>query len=132
MPSMKALWLALLTPLIGMTAYGQTLTYAEGAVFVDEARVDASTVPFLLSPNAIVRTEAGRAQVQMNAEGTISLDEHTSARAGDRISLLAGSAVVATGGSEIRMDCEDGVTLSGSGTYRFDYRPVAQARENVC
>ncbi len=89
-----------------------------------------------------MRTEDGRAEVLLAPGVTLRLGESASFRmisnrpSDTRIEVLTGLAVVLT--DEIAKDtkvtvvCEDAVTLSSSGAYRFDIQPLRGTGENFC
>ena len=109
----------------------QVVAHIEGTVLIDGQRLDTSASPFPLRQNSVVRTESGRAEIRLTAGDTVFLGENASMRVNDsrslnlgRFEVLAGSAVVITGHLGPAVACEEEVTLSDSGIFRFDVHPV--------
>jgi hypothetical protein len=99
------------------------ITHIEGKVYLDEKPVET---PSVLNRDGVVRTEGGRADIRLRS-GTVFLGENSSIRVLEnrpynfnRLVMLNGSAVVATGEGAGLVMCEDTVTLSDDGVFRLD------------
>jgi hypothetical protein len=118
----------------------RTLAYVEGSVFVNDQRVEDPTVPVTLQMDSVVRTEQGRAEVVLDGGAVLFLGDRSAVRSIDdqflktsRTEVLAGSAILWTGGERVAMQCENQVTLSEFGIYRFDFNPsVPRNIDDVC
>jgi|RhiMetdeSRZDD1v2_1073273.scaffolds.fasta_scaffold1185240_2 hypothetical protein len=134
---MKAAWiLAVVTTLLAqgsvmMLAQSATssstlieIIHIEGKVYLNEQNVEPSITPVRVNVNSIVRTEDGRAEIRLYESVLVLLGGNASLRVADnrppRFELLTGSTVVATGDMGSLVTCENTVTLSHSGLYRFD------------
>lgn len=117
--------------------------HVEGSVYLDGKRVQPSADELpTVTEDSLVRTEEGRAEVLLAPGVTLRLAENGSIRmianrAKDtRIEVLAGLAVVLADGiardPKVTVICEDAVTLSSSGAYRFDNRRFEDIGENFC
>jgi hypothetical protein len=106
------------------------IEHVEGIVYVDGQLLDPpSASKFGNKGGSIVRTEAGRAVVGLEG-GALFLGPNSSVRVIDepyatiQFGMLTGSAVVMTDetriGTAAVVACEESVTLSSSGVYRFD------------
>ena len=106
------------------------IEHVEGKVYVDGELLDSpSASKFGNKGGSVVRTEAGRAVVRIEG-GTLFLGANSSVKVIDppygalQFGMLTGSAVVITDetriGTAAVVACEEPVTLSGSGVYRFD------------
>jgi len=110
--------------------------YAEGAVFLEDQKIDPKFGSFPeVKEKAVLRTEEGRAEVLLNPGVFLRLGENSSFRMitnrliDTRIELVTGSAVVEA--DEIGKDtgvaivCKDAtVSLRKTGVYRFDLQPA--------
>jgi len=118
----------------------RTLAHIEGTVFVNDQRVADRTVPVSLRMDSVVRTEQGRAEVGLDGGAVLFVGERSAVRSSydqvlktSRTEVLAGSAILRTGGDRVAMECEDKVTLSEFGIYRFDFNPsVPRSIDDVC
>jgi hypothetical protein len=118
----------------------RTLAHIEGSVFLNDQRVEDPTVPVTLQMDSIVRTEQGRAEVALDGGAVLFLGDRSAVRSiydqflkTSRTEVLAGSAILWTGGGRVAMQCEDPVTLSEFGIYRFDFNPsVPRNIDDVC
>jgi hypothetical protein len=109
------------------------IEHVEGVVYVDQQRLEPPAASnFGNKGGSVVRTEDGRAVIRLE-DGMLFLGENSSVRVIDRpyalvqLGMLTGSAVVITEtaiGSAAVVACEEPVTLSGSGVYRFDAKRV--------
>ena len=115
------------------------IEHVEGKVYIDDQVLDPpSASNFGNRGGSVVRTEAGRAVVRLEG-GTLFLGANSSVRVIDQpyaaiqFGMLTGSAVVITDeariGTAAVVTCEEPVTLSASGVYRFD-AIVLPAHEN--
>src|SRR6266478_984109 len=106
------------------------IEHVEGKVYVDGQLLDPpSASNFGNKGGSVVHTEAGRAVVRLEG-GTLFLGANSSVRVIDlpygpiQFEVLTGSAVVMTDetriGTAAVVACEEPVTLSSSGVYRFD------------
>ena len=111
------------------------VAYLEGKVYLDNERLEFSTVHFpQIKENATLRTEDGRAEVLLTPGVVLRLGENSSLRLitnrliDTRLELLTGSAVVEADNVEkdtsVTVVCKSGtVGLSKMGIYRFDAEP---------
>lgn len=126
------------------TLWGQTVISAkaglvdlvDGAVFVDQKKVEAKTGSFPeLKPNATLSTTDGRAEVLLNPGVSLRIGERSSMKmlqtrlSDSRLELLTGSAVIEA--NEIAKDTAVTVVAKGAvvvlkkaGLYRFDFDPA--------
>jgi hypothetical protein len=112
---------------------------ADGMVSLDDRPVDAASLPSVLPENALLRTERGRTAIALKRGGWLFLDAGASVRVlgnrtynFNRIEVLAGSAILASGTSAPLADCENQVRLSTAGMFRFDVRRVGAGGERSC
>lgn len=104
------------------------ITRVEGKVYLDLQLVKPSSTPvWILNPNSVVRTEEGRAEIQLAGDLSLFLGENSAVKrvpSGpynfSKFEVLSGSTVVTTGEIASVATCENEVTLSDSGLYRFD------------
>lgn len=115
-----------------------TLTHAEGAVFLDDQLVVASS-GVIVGDSAFIRTVGGRAVVALKRGGVIALNEHTLVRvlanAGynfNRIEVVEGTAVVISGTSTPLVTCRTDAQLSSAGVFRFDVQPTRTGDLATC
>ena len=108
-----------------------TLTHAEGAVFLDDQLVVASSGRIIVGDSAFIRTAGGRAVVALKRGGVMALNEHTLVRvlanAGynfNRIEVVEGTALVISGTSTPLVTCRSDAQLSSAGVFRFDVEPT--------
>jgi len=110
------------------------IEHVEGKVYVDGQLLDPPWASnFGNRGGSVVRTEAGRAVVRLEG-GILFLGENSSVKVIDRpyapmqFGMLTGSAVVMTDetriGTAAVVACEEPVTLSSSGVYRFDAETI--------
>jgi hypothetical protein len=99
----------------------------EGKVYLNEKLVELSADPVHVYANSIVRSEDGRAEVRLAGGVSLFLGENSSFKLTpngpynfSRLELLEGSIVIATGELGSLVQCENQVTLSDAGLYRFD------------
>jgi hypothetical protein len=137
---------ALVTVMFGMAAARLTaqsvvpakaglISYTEGQAYIDGEAVEISATHFSeIHENAVVRTEAGRAEVLLGPCAVMWIGEKSSFRMGGtrladtHVELLTGSAVVAVGaiGHENKLSLmmnAGGVLVGRKGVYRFDMDP---------
>src|SRR4026207_1197610 len=100
-----------------------TLTHAQGAVYLDDQLVVASS-GVIVGDSAFIRTVGGRAVVALKRGGVIALNEHTLVRvpanAGynfNRIEVVEGTAVVISGTSTPLVTCRTDAQLSSAGVF---------------
>jgi hypothetical protein len=112
---------------------------ADGIVSLDDRPLDAVSLPSVWPENVLLRTERGRAAIALRGGSWLFLDAGASARVLDnrtynfnRIEVLAGSAIVASGTGTPLVDCEREVRLSTAGIFRFDVRRVDAGGERPC
>jgi hypothetical protein len=117
------------------------IAHIEGKVYLDDQRVEPSNTPaYILNPNSVVRTEEGRAEIRLAGEVSLFLGENAAVKrvpSGpynfSRFELINGSTVVKTGEMGSVATCENQVTLSDFGLYRFDVvRPPGLSGERLC
>jgi hypothetical protein len=133
---------AALSPAQHVTPGTGRIAYVEGKVYLKEQRVELSPVPVHVYVNSVVRTEDGRAEILLAGGVSLFLGGNTAFKLlpnspydFSRFELLNGSAVVVTGEwGQSLVKCENEVTLSELGIYRFDVIPVPElsTREKVC
>jgi hypothetical protein len=100
----------------------------EGKVYLDQQPVEpASTPVWILNPNSVVRTEEGHAEVLLAGGVSLFLGENSAIKRVpsspynfSRFEPLSGSTIVTTSEWGSVATCENEVTLSDSGLYRFD------------
>ena len=116
-----------------------TLTHAEGAVYLDDQLVVASSGRVIVGDSALIRTVGGRAVVALKRGGVIALNEHTLVRvlanAGynfNRIEVVEGTAVVISGTSTPLVTCRSDAQLSSAGVFRFDVQPTRTGDLATC
>ena len=112
---------------------------AEGVVYVNDQPVAANSAPSDLPGTAVVRASQGRAAIALKRGGWLFLDAGASVRVlgngnynFNRIEVLTGSAIVASGTSAPLVECENEVRLSDAGFFRFDASPVDARGERPC
>ena len=117
------------------------IAHVEGKVYLDDQPLEPSSTPiYILNPNSAVRTEEGRAEIRLAGEVSLFLGENSAVKrvpSGphifSRFELLNGSTVVKTGNAGSVATCENQVTLSNLGLYRFDViRPPGLPNEKLC
>ena len=115
------------------------LQVAEGVVYLNDSAVEAKAVPAVLPDHAVLRTAAGRAAISLKRGGWLFLATDSSVRVVgngvynfNRIEVLAGSAIVASGTSAPMVDCDSDIRLSDAGMFRFDVQPVNTGGERPC
>ena len=131
----RVLVLAITALTRGVISFAQTvlpgsalLAHIEGKVYLNELSVEPSSVPlYILNPNSIVRTEAGRAEIRFAGGVSLFLGEKTAVKRipsdgynFSRFEVLDGSTIVTTGEMGSHATCENDVTLSDFGLFRFD------------
>ena len=116
-----------------------TLVLAEGDVYLDDRPLAPAAAPVVLRDPLPVRTAKGRAVIALKRGGFLFLDEGASVRVlgngvdnFNRIEVLAGSAIVASGTSAPLVACANDIRLSDAGMFRFDVPPVSPAGERSC
>jgi len=117
------------------SAKSGVVAYLEGKVFLENVRLEFSTVHFpQIKESATLRTEDGRAEVLLTPGVVLRLGENSSLKMitnrliDTRLELLTGSAVVEADNVEkdtsVTVVCKNGtVGLSKIGIYRFDAEP---------
>jgi hypothetical protein len=119
-------------------ASGAAITYHEGLVYMNGQRVPANDANLDLGPDSVVRTGEGRAEVFFGRGGIMFLAEKSSGRvkrnfAGiAELEILAGSAVIFTGGTETAVACAQDAHLSDAGIYRFDAHRNVDVDKDWC
>jgi hypothetical protein len=115
------------------------LVLAEDVVFLNDQPAAASSAPSVLPDTAVVRTAQGRAAVALKRGGWLFLDAGASVRVlgngvynFNRLEVLSGSAIVASGTSAPQVECESEIRLSDAGFFRFDAQPVNARGERPC
>jgi hypothetical protein len=111
------------------------VSYAEGKAYIDDRPIEVSSTHFSdVKENAVVRTEAGRAEVLMGPCAVMWIGDNTSFRMitsrliDTRIELLTGSAVVEAGAmskdSKLTLVVKAAdVSVDRKGLFRFDMQP---------
>ena len=141
------LWVVvpLATALVSISAEAQAqrtaaaLVLTEGVVYLNDRLVEANSVPSVLPDAAVLRTTQGRAAIELKRGGWIFLDSATSVRVFgngvynfNRLEVLTGSAIVASGTSAPQVECEMQVRLSDAGLFRFDVLHVDALADRFC
>ena len=141
------LWLviALATALVSIRAAAQAqrteaaLVLTEGLVYLNDRLVEANSLRSVLPDAAVLRTTQGRAAIALKRGGWIFLDSATSVRVFgnsvynfNRLEVLTGSAIVASGTSAPQVECEMQVRLSDAGLFRFDVSHADALAERFC
>jgi hypothetical protein len=121
--------------LLGTVASAQSgrtaasLVLADVTVYLNDRPVAAASLPAVLPDDTVLRTAEGRAAIGLKRGGWLFLDARTSVHVlangtynFNRIEILAGSAIVASLTSAPQVDCENRVSLSTAGMFRFEYR----------
>jgi hypothetical protein len=115
------------------------LLLAEGVVYLNDRPVETGAAPSVLPDTAVVRTTEGRAALALKRGGWLFLDAGASVRVTgngvynfNRLEVLTGSAIVASGTSSPLVDCENEIRLSNTGVFRFDAQPVNPNGERPC
>lgn len=133
-----------LTPLLGLPAFAQSVIsahsglihFSEGAVFLDDQRVDQPTGKFdQINNGSELRTEEGRAEVLLTPGTFLRVGANSAIRMlsnkleDTRVELLSGSAVLDQGADTLSDTAVtvlynlDQVQIKRAGTYRFDSMP---------
>jgi hypothetical protein len=118
---------------------GAALVLIEGTVYLNDRPVEKNAVPAAVPDSAVLRTTQGRAAVALKRGGWLLLDEGASVRVlgngvynFNRLEIITGSAIVASGTSAPLVDCENEIRLSSAGVFRFDAKPVDARGERLC
>jgi hypothetical protein len=133
---------AVLAPIsVGAQAQRTTaaLVLAEGMVYLNDQPVASNSAPSDLPGTAVVRTTQSRAAIALKRGGWLFLEAGSSVRVlgngvynFNRIEVLTGSLIVASGTSAPLVECENEIRLSDAGVFRFDARPVNARGERPC
>ena len=120
-------------------AAGASLVYTEGEVYLNDRSLDPKTPSGVLPDIALLRTSEGRAAIALKRGGFLFLNAGSSLRVlgngvynFNRIEMLAGSAIVASGGSAPLVECESDIRLSDGGIFRFDIQQITSPSERSC
>jgi hypothetical protein len=119
---------AVMSPAQSVLPGSGLIAHVEGKVYLNEQSVEPSNTPnYILNPNSVVRTEAGRAEIRFAGGVFLFLGENTAVKripSGSynfsRFEVLNGSTIVITGEKGSHAICENEVTLSDFGLFRFD------------
>jgi hypothetical protein len=118
---------------------GAALAHVEGDVYGNDRVLDSSSANTVLPDPVRLRTGGGRAAIALKRGGFLFLDADTSVRVlgngvynFNRIEVLAGSAIIASGMSGPLVDCQNDIRLSDAGMFRFDVRRVNGTSERSC
>jgi hypothetical protein len=141
-PSILALLCSLSLPAQTLPPGSGQIAHIEGKVYLDQQPVEASNTPvWILNRNSVVRTEEGRAEILLAGGVFLFLGENSAVKRvpsdgyhSSRFEVLSGSTVVTTGEMGSVAKCENEVTLSDSGRYRFDVPrlPAELSSERLC
>ena len=114
----------------------------DGAVTLDGHDFDASVAPTFMKDNSVLRTADGRAEVLLSKGVALRLGQQSSfrmirRRLGDvRVEMLGGTAFVIAAAvpkeHSVTIACEDAITPSDAGVYRFDAYPAWAAGDGHC
>jgi hypothetical protein len=118
---------------------GAVMVHAQGEVYADGRPIEANSTSSVRLDETVVRTANGRAAIALKHGGFLFLDGGTSVRVladggynFNRIEVLSGSAIVASGTSTPLLDCERQIKLSDAGVFRVDVRRESAAGERSC
>jgi hypothetical protein len=131
---------AVMSPAQAVLPDSALIVYVEGKVYLNEQSVEPSSTPiYILNPNCVVRTEAGRAEIRFAGGVSLFLGENTAVKrvpSGgynfSRFEVLNGSTVVITRESGSHVICENEVTLSDFGLFRFDVVRLPDTLPKMC
>jgi hypothetical protein len=108
-------------------------------VYLNDQPVASTSAPSDLPGIAVVRTTQSRAAIALKRGGWLFLEAGSSVRVlgngvynFNRIEVLTGSSIVASGTSKPLVECENEISLSDAGFFRFDARPVEARGERAC
>jgi hypothetical protein len=118
---------------------GAALVHAEGQVYLDDRAFDSNSAPSVLPDSVVLRTSQGRAAIALKRGGLLFLDAGTSVRVlgnglynFNRLEVLSGSAIVASETSAPLVVCENDISLSDAGVFRFDVQRMNATGERSC
>ena len=128
---------------IGVSAQAQrtaaALVLTEGSVYVNDQPVAAASASSSLPDAAVVRAAQGRAAVALKRGGWLFLDANASVRVigngvynFNRLEVLTGSAIVASGASSPLVVCESDIRVSDAGIFRFDVLSLNADGDRPC
>ena len=144
MTSLRWILCLVLTPLAGLPALAQSVIsahsgvihFSEGAVFLDDQRVEQKSGKFdLMNNGSELRTQDGRAEVLLTPGTFLRLGANSSIRMisnqldDTRVELLSGSAMLDQGSDTLADTAVtvlynlDQVRIKKAGRYRFDSQP---------
>ena len=89
--------LTLLIVPVEIAAQPDAITLTEGKVYINDRAVSASasSSPFGIDSSSLIRTEIGRARVELHDGRSIFLNTNSTVRiVGDHLEILAGSVVI--------------------------------------
>ena len=115
------------------------LVLAEGAVHLNDRALEPNSTPAVLPDKVELRTTLGRAAVALKRGGLLFIDAGTSVRVlgngannVNRIEVLTGSVILASGTNPPVVECESEIRLSDAGTFRFDMQRLDGTGERKC
>lgn len=109
------------------------IAHVEGNVYLNKERVELSGNPIYFLNSSIVHTEDGRTEIRFSGGVSLFLGKNTAVKripSGgynfSRLEVLDGSIVITTGEMGSHVTCENEVTLSDFGLFRFDVGPLPE------
>jgi hypothetical protein len=115
------------------------LALTDGVVYLNDTVVEAQAGLAVLPDNAVLRTTEGRAAIALKRGGWLFLAPGSSVRVlgngvynFNRVEVLTGSAIIASGSSAPVVACESDIRLSDAGIFRFDVQQIAAGGERSC
>ena len=124
----------LIVPVV-IAAQPDTITLTEGKVYINDRAVSASasSSPVGIDSSSLIRTEIGRARVELHDGRGIFLNTNSTVRiAGNRLEILAGSVVISSRDVGGEVTCQNSIRLSGQGRFRFTVEPEPDSTNTQC
>ena len=124
----------LIVPVV-IAAQPDGLTLTEGKVYINDRAVSASasSSPVGIDSSSLIRTEIGRAKVELHDGRSVFLNTNSTVRiVGDRLEIVAGSVVISSHDVGGEVTCQNSVRLSGQGRFRFTVEPEPDPTNTQC
>ena len=124
----------LIVPVV-IAAQPDGLTLTEGKVYINDRAVSASasSSPVGIDSSSLIRTEIGRAKVELHDGRSVFLNTNSTVRiVGDRLEIVAGSVVISSHDVGGEVTCQNSVRLSGQGRFRFAVQPDPDLSNTQC
>ena len=113
----------LVVPVV-LAAQSGAIALAEGKVYINDRAASLSPSPVGIDSNSLIRTEIGRARVELRDGRSVFLSANSTVRiVEDRLEILAGSVVVISRDVGGEVTCQNSVRLSAQGRFRFAVQP---------